>query len=150
MAPREVYGCAKLWERAGAEVRNFGVWPLGPQPAERGVFRHKKQVACGARETVTNPAQPMAPTVPTPPWVSPRAIPVAGLGLVPFWQLLFWPAGGYLRPRAKTMVFHAQGGTRGALVQKGAVLGPPTSTLDGPIGCLVEHNIFCDIFQKVH
>ena len=92
----------------------------------------------------------MAPAVPTPSWVSPRAIPVAGLGLAPFWQLLFWPAGGYLRPRAKTMVFHAQGGTRGVLVQKGAVLGPPTSTLDGPIGGLVEHNIFRDIFQKVH
>ena len=78
----------------------------------------------------------------------PRAI--SGLGLAPFWQLLFWPAGGYLRPRAKTMVFHAQGGTRGVLVQKVAVLGPPTSTLAGPIGDLVGHNIFRDIFQKVH
>ena len=150
MAPREVYGCAKLWQRAGAEVRNFGMWPLGPQPAERGVFGHNEGVACGARETVTSPAQPMAPAVLTLPWVSPRAIPIAGLGLAPFWQLLFWPAGGYLRPRAKTMVFHAQGGTRGVLVQKGAVLGPPMSTLDGPIGGLVEHSILRDIFQKVH
>ena len=83
----------------------------------------------------------MAQAVPMPPWVSPRAIPVAGLGLAPFWQLLFWPAGGYLRPRAKTMIFHTQGGTRGVLVQKGAVLGPPSSILDGPIGGLVEHSI---------
>ena len=60
MAPREVDGCAKLWKRAGAEVRNFSVWPLGPQPAERGVFGHNEGVACGSRETVTNPSQPMA------------------------------------------------------------------------------------------
>ena len=52
MAPREVDGCNKLWRRAGAEVQKFGVWPLGPQPAERGVSGHKKRAACGARETV--------------------------------------------------------------------------------------------------
>ena len=46
------------------------------------------------------------------------------------------------------MVFHAQGGTRGVLVQKGAVLGPPISTLDGPIGGLVERDMFGDIFRK--
>ena len=45
MAPKEVNGCVKLWKRAGAEVPNFGVWPLGPQPAERGVFGHNKGVA---------------------------------------------------------------------------------------------------------
>ena len=55
MAPREVYRCAKLWKRAGAGVQIFGVWPLGPQPAERGFFGHNKGVACGAREPVTNP-----------------------------------------------------------------------------------------------
>ena len=86
MAPREVYGCAKLWERAGAEVQNFGVWPLGPQPAERGVFGHNEGVACGARGTVTNPAQPMAPAVPRAPWASPPAIPVAGSGLALFFS----------------------------------------------------------------
>ena len=78
MPPREVDGCAKLWKRAGAEVRIFGVWPLGPQPAERGFLGHNKGVACGARETVTNPAQPMAPAVPRAPWASPPTIPVAG------------------------------------------------------------------------
>ena len=61
MAPREVYGCTQLWKRAEAEVKNFGVWPLGLQPAERGVSGHNKGVACGARETVTNPAQPHGP-----------------------------------------------------------------------------------------
>ena len=45
MTPREVYGCAKPWQRAGTEVRNFGVWSLGPQPAERGVFGPKKGIA---------------------------------------------------------------------------------------------------------
>ena len=93
---------------------------------------------------------PWPPRFPRPLGHPPQPTPVAGSGLAPFWQLLFWPAVGYLRPRAKTMVFHAQGGTRGVLVQKVAVLGPPTSTLDGPIGGLVEHNIFRDIFQKVH
>ena len=78
MAPREVYGCAKLWERAEAEVRKFGVWPLGPQPAERGVLGLNKGVACGARETVTISARPMAPAVPRTPWASPPAILVAG------------------------------------------------------------------------
>ena len=66
MAPREVDGCAKLWKRAEAEVRNFGVWPLGPQPAERGVLGHNEGVACGARGTVTNPAQPWPPRFPGP------------------------------------------------------------------------------------
>ena len=78
MAPREAYGCAKLSQRAGAEVRNFGVWALGPQPAERGFLGHNKGVACGARETVTNPAQLMAPAVPRAPWASPPAISIAG------------------------------------------------------------------------
>ena len=82
MALREVYGCAKLWQRAGAEVRNFGVWPLGPQPAEGGVFGHNEGVASGARGTVTNPAQPMAPAVPRAPWASPRPSP----SLVQVWH----------------------------------------------------------------
>ena len=78
MAPREVDGCAKLWKRAGAEVLNFSVLPLGPQPPERGVFGLNKGVACGARETVTNSARPMASAVPRAPWASPPAILVAG------------------------------------------------------------------------
>ena len=40
---------------------DFGVWPLGPQPAERGVFGHNKEGVCGARGTVTNLAQPLVP-----------------------------------------------------------------------------------------
>ena len=90
MVPREVYGCAKLWERARAEVQNFGVWPLGPQPAERGVLGHNEGVACGARGTVTNPAQPMAPAVPRAPWASPRPSP----SLVEVWHFFLL---GYLR-----------------------------------------------------
>ena len=33
--------------------------------------------------------------------------------------------GGYLHPRAKAVVFHAQGRSRGAWGRKGAVQGPP-------------------------
>ena len=47
------------------------MWPLGPQLAERGVSGHNKGVACGARETVANPAQPMARAVPRAPWAPP-------------------------------------------------------------------------------
>ena len=52
------------------------MWPLGPQPAERGVFRHNKGVACGARGTIANPAQPMAPTAPRAPWAPPAIDPI--------------------------------------------------------------------------
>ena len=48
--------------------------------------------AMRARETVTNPAQPMAPVVPRAPWASPAAIPIAGSGLT-----LFPSSPGYLR-----------------------------------------------------
>ena len=34
------------------------------------MFGHKKGVSCGARETATNPTQPMAPAVPRAPWAS--------------------------------------------------------------------------------
>ena len=80
MAPREVDGCAiNLGNEPGLhEVRNFGVWHLGPQLAERGVFGHKKGAACSTKETVTNLAEPMAPAVPRAPWASPAAISVAG------------------------------------------------------------------------
>ena len=86
MAPREVDGCNKLWKRAGAEVQNFDVWTLGPQPAERGVLGPKKGVPCGARETDTNPAQPIAPAVSRAPRASPPAIPIAGSCLALFFS----------------------------------------------------------------
>ena len=49
---------------------------------------------------------------------------------------------GYLRPRAKTMISHAQGGTKGVWGSKGAVQGPPMDHSDGPIAGLVERNTF--------
>ena len=53
----------------------------------RGAFwGHNKGAACGARETVADPAQPMAPAVPRAPWASPPAIPVAGSGLALFFS----------------------------------------------------------------
>jgi len=36
--PREVHGCSQFWKRAGSEFPAFGVWPLGPQPADSGVL----------------------------------------------------------------------------------------------------------------
>ena len=62
------------------------MWLLGLQLAERGAFGLNQGVPCGARETVANPAQPMAPTVPRAPWASPLAIPAAGSGLTLFFS----------------------------------------------------------------
>ena len=76
------------------------------------------------------------------PWASPPAIPVAGLDLAPFWHFFLWPTGGYLRPRAKTVISDAQGGTGGEWGWKGAVQGPPMDPSDGPIAGLVERDTF--------
>ena len=70
-----------------------------PQPADRGVSGHNEGVACDLRETVTTPAQPIAPAVPRAPSASPSAIPIASSVLV----LFFGRAQGhgeYLHPRA--------------------------------------------------
>ena len=40
------------------EVQRFGMWPLSLEPVGRGGSGHNKGVPCGARETITNPAQP--------------------------------------------------------------------------------------------
>ena len=76
-------GGTQLQKQAGAEVQNFGVWSLRPQPTERGVSGHNKGVPFGARETVTNVAQPMAPAVPRATWASHPAISVSSSGLAP-------------------------------------------------------------------
>ena len=102
----------------------------------------KVQVECGATKTVINSTQPMGPAVPRAPKASPPGIPVAGSGLAPFRHFFFWPAGGYLRPRAKTRVFHAQGGSWGVWGRKGAVQGPPIDPSNGPIAGLVERDTF--------
>ena len=57
-----------------------------------------------------------------------------------FWHF-FCPLGGCLHPRAKTMIFYAQGRTRGVRCRKGAVQGPPVGALDGPIAGLVKGGI---------
>ena len=86
MAPREVDGCNKLWKRAGAEVSNFGMWALGPQPAERGVFGHNKGVPCGAREIRNQPGTADGPHGSQSPLGISLAIPVAGSGLTLFFS----------------------------------------------------------------
>ena len=62
------------------------------------------------------------------------------LGLGAFLAPFFGPQGGYLRPRAKTVISDAQGGTRGVWGLKGAVQGPQMDPLDGPIAGLVKHD----------
>ena len=53
----------------------------------------------------------------------------------------FWgPQGGICTQGAKTMIPHAQGGTRGVWDSKGAVQGPPMDPSDGPIARLVERD----------
>ena len=73
--------------------------------------------------------------------------------LVQVWRLfgdLFLVCWEIPAPKGQNRAFHAQDGTRGVWGRKGAVLGLPTSTLDGPRGGLVERNISRGNFQKVH
>ena len=129
MAPREVDGCAKLRKRAGAEVRNFSVWPLGPQPAERGVFGHNEGVACGARETVTNPARPMAPRFPGPLGHPPRPSP----SLVQVWRhfaTFFLARWGVPAPKGQNKGFPRSGRILGGMGPERCGSGVP----NGPFG----------------
>ena len=99
-------------------------------------------VPCAARGTAANPARPVAPAVPRAPWASPRPSPsLVGLSRL-FRTFFFGPQGGYLRPRAKTVISDAQGGTGGVWGWKGAVQGPPMDPSDGPIAGLVERDTF--------
>ena len=83
-------GVLNFGDDPGLESKISACGPLGLQPADRGVSGHNKGVPCGARETVTNPAQPMAPAVPGAPWASPRPSP----SLVQVWHFFL---AGYLR-----------------------------------------------------
>ena len=75
----------------------------------------------------------------------PPGHPHRWFGFGAFLALFFWPTGGYLRPRAKTVISDAQGGTRGVWGLKGAVQGPPMDPLYGPIASLVEGGTFIRI-----
>ena len=84
----------------------------------------------------------MAPAVPRAPWASPPAIPVAGSGFAPFLMSERRPTEGHLHRRAKTVVSHAQSGSREVPGRKGAVQGSRMDPLDGPIADLVEGDTF--------
>ena len=122
----------------GLKYEILACGPLVRSRRNMGVFGHNKGVACSTRETVTNPAQPMVPAVPRAPSTSPAAILIAGSGLAPFLMSKRRPTGGYLHPRAKAVVFHAQGRSRGAWGRKGAAQAPPVGLLDSPIAGLVR------------
>ena len=66
VAPRaEVHGCSQFWERAGSDFPAFGVWFLGPRPADSGVWGHIARGSRAAqRATAASPAPLMAPAVP--------------------------------------------------------------------------------------
>ena len=74
------------------------------------------------------------------PFGIPPGHPRRWFGFGAFLALFFGPQGGYLRPRAKTVISDAQGGTGGVWGLKGAVQGPPMDPSDGPIAGLVERD----------
>ena len=86
------------------------------------------------------PGSARGPRGPQGPLGIPPGHPRRWLGLATFFALFFWPTGGYLRPRAKTVISDAQGGTGGVWGLKGAVQGPPMDPSDGPIAGLVERD----------
>ena len=98
--------------------------------------------AWGPRAAHGQPPQtrlgPWPPRSPGPLGHPPRPSPsLVGLSRL-FGTFFFGPQGGYLRPRAKTVISDAQGGTGGVWGWKGAVQGPPMDPSDGPIAGLVE------------
>ena len=101
---------------------------------------HNAGVPCGARGAAANSAWPVAPAVLRAPWASSPGHPRHWFSLGGLFGIFFGPQGGYLRPRAKTMISDAQGRTRGVWGWKGAVWGPPMDPSDGPIAGLVERN----------
>ena len=139
-----VYTCSQLWRSARTNRQNFTVCRCRPKwPARSSITGLRCRLSAAQQKPSSiRLGQCMAPAVPRAPRASPPAIPVAGSGLAPFRHFFFWPAGGYLRPRAKTRVFHAQGGSGGVWGRKGAVQGPPIDPSNGPIAGLVERDTF--------
>ena len=117
-------GCSACGQREAA----FGGIARGPRAA---------QLQGQPPQTRLDPWPPRSPgPLGHPPRPSPSLV-----GLRRLFGTFFGPQGGYRRPRAKTVISDAQGGTGGVWGWKGAVQGPPMDPSDGPIAGLVE----CDI-----
>ena len=110
--------------------------------------RSRREVAFGGIARRSCAAQGQPPQTRLGPWLPrspgplghPPGHPRWWFSLGAFLALFFWPTGGSLRPRAKTVIFGAQGGTRGVWGLKGAVQGPPMDPSDGSIAGLVERD----------
>ena len=137
-----VYTCSQLWRSARTNRQNFTVCCCRPKWPARSLLTGLRQRLSAAQQ---NPS-----SIRVGPWLPRFPGPLEhlhrpSLSLVQVWRhfaTFFWPAGGYLRPRAKTRGFHAQGGSGEVWGRKGAVQGPPIDPSDGPIAGLVERDTF--------
>ena len=137
-----VYMCSQLWKSAGTNGQNFSVCRCRPKwPSHSSITGLRCRLSAAQQKPSSIRLGPWPPRFPGPLRHPPRPSP----SLVQVWRhfaTFFWPAGGYLRPRAKTRVFHAQGGSWGVWGRKGAVQGPPIDPSNGPIAGLVERDTF--------
>ena len=138
-----VYMCSQLWKSAGTNGQNFSVCRCRPKwPARSSITGLRCRLSAAQQKPSSIRLSPWPPRFPGPLRHPPRASP----SLVQVWRhfatFFFWPAGGYLRPRATARVFHAQGGSWGVWGRKGAVQGPPIDPSNGPIAGLVERDTF--------
>ena len=125
MQSKNVLGPNSRPSACGRSVRSRGSAVLGDTTSGSCVAHRKlPQIT----------AQPMPPAVPRASWASPLAIPIAGWPRHLFFGTFFFgpQGGGCLRPRAKTTISDAQGGTRGVWGLKGAVQGPQWTLLTAP------------------
>ena len=100
----------------------------------------------GSRAAHWQPPQtrlgPWPPRSPGPLGHPPRPSPsLVGLSHL-FRTFFFGPQGGHLRPRAKTVISDAQGGSRGVWGRKGAVQGSQMDPVNAPIAGLVKGGTF--------
>ena len=132
VAPREVHGCSQFWKRAGSEFPAFGVWPLGPQPADAGQrrFGGTARGSCAAQgEPPQTRLGPWPPRPPGPLGHPPRPSP----SLVELRRLFgppFLAHRGVLAPEGQNNDFRCSWWNRGSMGLERCGLGSP----NGPFG----------------
>ena len=136
------YMRSQLWKSAGTNGQNFSVCRCRPKwPARSSLTGLRQRLSAAQRNPSSIRLVPWPLRFPGPlghPPGHPRRSFRFG-AISPLFCLARW---GYLRPRAKTRAFHAQGGSGGVWVRKGAVQGPPIDPSNGPIAGLVERDTF--------
>ena len=140
-----VYTCSQLWRSARPNRQNFTVCCCRPKwPARSSLTGLRQRLSAAQRNPSSIRLVPWPPRFPGPLAESgiPPGHPRHWFRFGAISPLFFWPAGGYLYPRAKTRIFHAQGGSWGVWGRKGAVQGPPIDPSNGPIAGLVERDTF--------